>query len=142
LIYRQTEDPALLLPFAACSAANVAIIALVREKTAVPRIGLRKAISTSVATGMIVSIPSVLLLDGFSVSALLDLAFALITLYLATVVFYHTQPELSRFPVDAGRWMRQAIIVSAVSPVALGLHYGSLFFASLSDLSDLIESFR
>ena len=107
-----------------------------------PTMAPRKAIATSVAKGMIVSIPSVLLVDGVSVGALLDLAFALIGLYLATAVFYRVQPDLSSFPVDAGRWLRQASIVLAASVVALGLHYGSLPSASLSDPTDLVELFR
>ena len=142
LAYRQSEELALLLPFAACFGSNVAIIALVRHKVVAPELHWRQAVSANVAKGMLVVVPSVLVLDRFTLSALLDIAFGLIAVYAATAIFHRLQPGLSSFPVDAGRWTRQALVVSATSVVALGLHPGATpDFASFSvvDLLNLLE---
>jgi hypothetical protein len=84
----------------------------------------------------------VLVLDRFTLSALLDIAFGLIAVYAATALFHRLQPGLSSFPVDAGRWTRQALVVSATSVVALGLHPGAapdIASFSAADLLNLLE---
>lgn len=142
LTYRQSGEPALLLPFAACYGSNVAIIALVRNKQAAPELGWRQAVSANVAKGMLVVLPSVVVLDGFTASALTDLGFGLIAVYAATALFYRLQPRLTEFPVDAGRWIRQGTIVAATSVIALGLHFGAMpdpGSLSLWDLLNLLE---
>ena len=126
LAYRQSEDPALLLPFAACFGANVAIIALVRHMFAEPDLPWRRAVSSNVARGMVVIVPTVLAAEGFTGAALIDLASCLVAVYAATALFYRLQPGLTEFPVDAARWMRQATIVAATSALALGPHIGSM----------------
>jgi hypothetical protein len=126
LAYRQSEDPALLLPFAACFGSNVAIIALVRHLFAVPELPWRLAVSSNVAKGMVVIVPTVLAADGFAGAALVDLASCLVAVYAATAIFHRLQPALSEFPVDAARWVRQAIIVAVTSALALGPHIGSM----------------
>ena len=142
LIYRQTDDPALLLPFAACFGANTAIIALVRQKTASPAVPARRAISTSTAKGALVLVPTALAFGGLALYALLQFAFGFVAVYLATVLFYATQPRLSDFPNDAGRWFRQVTIVTATSTLALGLYYGVLRAVSMPTLRDLLEIYR
>jgi phytol kinase len=142
LIYRQTDNPALLLPFAACFGANTAIIALVRQKTASPAVPARRAISTSVVQGLLVLVPPALAFDGLALNAVFQLAFGFIAVYVATVLFYAAQPGLSDFPNDAGRWLRQVIIVTATSTLALGLHYGVLLVVSMPTLRDLLEIFE
>jgi len=140
--YRQSEESVLLLPFAACFGSNVAIIALVRHKMVAPELHWRQAVSANVAKGMLVIVPSVLVLDRFTASTLLDLAFGLIAVYAATVLFYRLQPGLSSFPVDAGRWIRQALVVAAASVLALGLHFGAMpdpASLSVTDLLNLLE---
>lgn len=126
LVYGQAKEPAVFFPFAACFGANVAIIALVRQKFANPGVPWRRAVSTNVAKGMLVIVPSVLVMDGFTGAALFDLAAGLLAVYVATALFYRLQPGLETFPVDAGRWFRQSGIVAATSTIALGIRYGAL----------------
>ncbi len=141
VVYRQTEDPTLLLPFAACFGGNVAIIALVRQKFSTPDITAQPAIAASVAKGLLVVVPAVFLLDGFTVAAAIDLAFGTLSVLTATALFYRLQPALSTFPVDGWRWFRQATIVTAASTIALGLHYGSLPTATRPNPRDFLQFF-
>jgi phytol kinase len=138
LAYRQAGDPALLAPFAACFGSNVAIIALVRHKLAVPELPWREAVSANVAKGMLVIVPAALVLHGFTAAALADLGFGLIAVYAATAIFYRIQPGLSQFPIDAARWVRQAIVVGATSFIALGTHFASMP-DPLSVLGEILE---
>lgn len=141
LIYRQTDEVRMLLPFAACFAADLAIIALIREKTATPEVGWRVAVSSAVLKSMVVIVPTVLALDGFALIVAIDLAFGLLAVYVATAVFYRLQPALSTFPVDGGRWLRQAVVATAASVIALGFNYTSLSAAHAPKLHDLLELF-
>ncbi|HET7527888.1 MAG TPA: hypothetical protein VFK10_18245 [Burkholderiaceae bacterium] len=134
LVYRQTEARAVFLPFAACFGANLAIIALVRHQRLAPEAPWRKTVSRSVAEGMLVVVPSVLVMDGFTPTALLDIAAGLLAVYLATIVFRHIQPALGSVPIDAARWIRQSIVVAGASPLAFGIHYGVLRGLSLADV--------
>jgi phytol kinase len=137
LVFRESEEPALFYPFAACFASNVAIIALVRHKYAMPGIGWRQAIAASVAISMVVIIPSVLVVDGVTLNALLNATACLVAVFLAAAIFYRLQPGLSAFPVDGPRWARQAVIVGVTSTVALGIHHGVLRQLRLPTLNDL-----
>lgn len=141
LIFRQTDEARMLLPFTACFGANLAIIALVRQKTATPGIDARRAISGAVARGMIVVVPALLAFDGFALAVVVDLAFALIALYVATVLFYRLQPALSTFPVDGARWFRQAAIATATSVIALGSDYTMLASVRAPTLHDVLKLF-
>lgn len=119
LVYREAGEPAVFYPFVSCFAANVAIIALVRHKFAVPELGRFHAISVNVAKGMIVVVPSVLVMDGLKFKAWLDMGVCLMAVSAATAIFYRLQPALSTFPVNGPRWARQAAVAAAAS--ALGL---------------------
>ena len=134
LVYREIEAGALFFPFAACFGANLAIIALVSHKFADPGVAWRSAVSTSTAKGMLVVLPSVLVMDGFTWAALLDLAAGLLAVYAATAIFYRVQPWLGEFPVDARRWVRQSVVVAATSAIALGIHYGVMRGLPLADV--------
>lgn len=134
LVYRQTEEEAVFLPFAACFGANLAIIALVRHARLQPDVPWRKTVSRSVAEGMLVIVPSVLLMRGFTPTALLDIAAGLLAVYFATIVFRRVQPALGSVPIEAARWMRQSIVVASASPIAFGIHYGVLRGLSLADV--------
>jgi phytol kinase len=139
LIHRQIGESRLLLPFAACFGANLAIIALVRQKTATPDIGARQAISGAVMRGMVVMVPTLLALNGFALTFAVDLAFALLALYAATALFHRVQPALSTFPVDGARWLRQAVIATATSVIALGFNYNTLSAARAPTLRDILN---
>lgn len=119
LVYRESGEPWAFYPFVACFAANVAIIALVRHKFAMPELGRFHAIAVNVAKGMIVVVPSVLVMDGLSLRALVDMGICLVAVFIATALFYQFQPALSTFPVDGPRWVRQAVIVAGASVLAL-----------------------
>jgi hypothetical protein len=68
---------------------------------------------------MIVVVLSVLIMDGLSLRALVDMGMCLIAVFMATALFYQFQPALSTFPVDGPRWVRQAVIVAGASALAL-----------------------
>jgi phytol kinase len=119
LFYRESGESWAFYPFASCYAANVAIIALVRHKCAVPDLRWAHALSTSVAKGMIVAVPSILIMDGLTMRALLDASLSLMAVLVATALFYRLQPGLSTFPVDGPRWIRQALIVAGATPLVL-----------------------
>lgn len=120
--YRQTSELAVFYPFISCFAADVAIIAMVRHKFALPDLGWPRAISTNVAKSTILVIPCVLAIDGFTVLALFDIGACIASVFAATALFYRLQPSLSSFPVDGSRWIRQASIVAVTSTLALGIH--------------------
>lgn len=119
LVYRESEQPWSFYPFVACYAANVAIIALVRDCFATPERHWSSALATNVGKGMIVAVPAILIMDGITLRALADFAACLVAVSAATALFYRLQPELANFPVDGPRWMRQSLIVAATSVIAL-----------------------
>jgi hypothetical protein len=80
-------------------------------------------------------------MQGSALAAMLHLAFGLVSVYAATLLFYAAQPRISQFPIDAGRWFRQVAIVTASSSLALGLHYSALRAVSVPSLRDLLEIF-
>ena len=119
LVYHESGGQWVFYPFVSCYAANVAIIALVRHKFATPEVGRLNALSANVARGMIVVAPSILMMDGLTLAALLDMSACLVAVFTATELFYRLQPALSTFPVDGPRWIRQAVIVTGTSAIAL-----------------------
>lgn len=139
LVFRESEEPTLYYPFVACFASNMSIIALVRHKFAMPEIGWGQAIWLNVAIGMVVVIPSVLVMDGMTFNGLLDSAACLIAVLTATVIFYRLQPALCEFPVDGPRWVRQAVIVVVTSILGFGIHYGVLRQLRLPNLVELFN---
>jgi phytol kinase len=140
LIYRESGVQALFYPFVACFGANVAIIALVRHKFAVPDLPWRRALSANVAKGMLVVVPSVLVMDGVTTAGALDIAACLIAVAAATAIFYRMQPGLADFPVDARRWILQSVTVAATSTLALGIHYGAPPSMSPTAVIDLFRT--
>lgn len=119
LVYRESGAQWAFYPFVSCYAANVAIIALVRHKFAAPNLSWFHALSINVGTGMIVAVPSILMNDGLTGIALLEVSACLVAVLAATAIFYRLQPALSTFPVDGPRWIRQALIVAITSAIAL-----------------------
>jgi phytol kinase len=136
--YRQEAEPALILPFAACCGANIAIIELVHRHAA-PGLPWRQAASASVAKGLLAVVPAVLLLDGVRPAALLDLAFGLLAVFTAAVVFSCLEPLRGPLPANAARWIWQAVAAAASSPIALGLHYGAMPYPANLGFVDLIN---
>jgi phytol kinase len=126
LLYAQSREPSLLLPFATCYGADLAILGLMRLMARMPGIGVREAVSIATARGMLVVAPAVVLQSGFTLRTAIDLAGCLVAVYAATAVFARLQPDLGQEPFDASRWMRQVVIVAATSSIAIGIHYGTV----------------
>jgi len=126
LLYAQSREASLLLPFATCFGADLAILGLMRLAARVPGMRVRDAVSIATARGMLVVVPAVVFQSGFTLAAAIDLASCLIAVYAATAVFARLQPDLAREPLDASRWMRQVGIVAATSCIAIGIHYGAV----------------
>ncbi len=118
LLYRESENQSAFYPFVSCYAANVAIIALVRHKFAEPTLRWYRALWINALKGMIVAIPSILLVDGLTIQAAAYVAISFLAVLTAAALFYRLQPGLSLFPVDFPRWTRQAIIVGEASIIA------------------------
>jgi phytol kinase len=119
LVYHESRQSWAFYPFVTCYAANVAIIALVRHKYAQPRLAWSHALSANAAKGMIVAAPAIFLMDGMTPRALIGLSASLVAVFAGTAFFYRFQPALSNFPVDGPRWMRQAVIVAAISALTV-----------------------
>ena len=137
--YRQSAEPALILPFAACFGANVAIVALARRRDTAPGLPWRQATSASVARGMLAVAPAALLLDGLRPAALLDLAFGLLAVFAATALLPRLESRFGWLPADTARWVRQAVAAAAASPIALGLHYGAMPDPAALGFADLLN---
>jgi len=119
LVYRESDQPWAFYPFVSCYAANVAIIALVRDCFAAPDRHWSRALAINVGKGMIVALPAILIMDGFTLRALADLGACFVAVSAGTALFYRLQPELTTFPVDGPRWLRQSLIVAGTSVIAL-----------------------
>lgn len=124
IVYHESGEQWAFYPFVSCYAANVAIIALVRHKFAAANVRWFYALAANVAKGMIVIIPSILMTDGLTMKALLDVSACLMAVLVATALFYLLQPALSTFPVDGPRWIRQGVIVGGTSALALVPYIG------------------
>lgn len=126
LLYAQSGEPSLLLPFATCYGANAAIMGLMRLEAHVPGISRRDATSIATARGLVVVMLPVLAQSSLDAGAALDLAGCLLSIYVATVAFGRLQPDLAAEPIDAPRWVRQVLIVAAASTIAVGVHVSSV----------------
>jgi phytol kinase len=126
LLFAQSREPSLLLPFSTCYGVNVAIMALLRLKAHVPSISAREAISVATAKGLLVVLLPVLAQSGLTIAAALDFAGCSVAVYAATALFYRLQPNLAEEPLDAPRWIRQMAIGATTSAIAIGLHYSAV----------------
>lgn len=126
LLYAQSHEPSLLLPFATCYGADLAILGLMRLAARVPGIALREAVSIASLRGMLVVVPAVVVQSGITVNALVDLAGCLVAIYAGTATFARLQPKLADEPFDTSRWVRQVAIVAVTSCIAVGIHYSAV----------------
>jgi hypothetical protein len=88
---------------------------------------------------MLAMAPAALLLDGLRPAALLDLAFGLLAVFAAVVLYTRLESRFGWLPEDSARWVRQAISAAAASPVALGLHYGAMPDPAALGIADLVN---
>ncbi len=118
LLFWRYQDPRIFAAYAAVYGADLAIIALVRHRRAQPATSLRGSVLWSSAKGILLLLPSILLFQGLNAAALVSLAAAALAVIAATSLFALIQPELERYPVDSGRWLRQSIVVTLSSLLA------------------------
>jgi phytol kinase len=122
LLYRASGQADYFYPFAAAFAANLAIIALVRHRHAEPEARLTGAVLASTAKGMLLLAPSIVLVDGLALAAAVNLVACTAAVALAVAMFAAVQPSLDSYPVSTARWLRQAIITTGGSALALLPH--------------------
>jgi len=127
LLYRETGDLKYFVPFVACYSMNMAVVTLVRTMYLEPHKPWREALSYSAATGMLVAIPALLVVYGIGSMTVIGLTAILAAVTGATMAFRCVQPGLTRYPVDTARQMRQAIVVTSGSCVALGIEMGQVW---------------
>ena len=118
LLFWYLQDARLFSAYAAVYGADLAIIALVRHRRAQPGSTMLDSLAWSSAKGILLLIPSILLFQGLGAATLLSLGGAALAVIVATIVFAAIQPELERFPVDSGRWLRQSIVAALSSLLA------------------------
>lgn len=126
LLYAQSREPSLLLPFATCYGADLAILGLMRLSARVPGIRVREAVSIAALRGMLVVVPAVVAQWGITAATVINLAGCLVAVYVAAAVFAWLQPNLAEEPFDAPRWIRQVAIVAVTSCIAIGIHYSAV----------------
>jgi phytol kinase len=123
LLFRATGHDTYFYPFTAAFAANLAIIALVRHKYAMPEHPWPSAVAQNAGKGLLLLIPGILSVGGLTALAALNLLSCALAVVAATLLFAWLQPALAGYPVDGARWLRQAIIVSGASAIALLPHF-------------------
>ena len=119
VLHWQFEQPVWFAAYAAAFAANLSIVALVRQRTAEPFSHLRRAVIASACKGMLVVVPSLILAMGATPLAAAGMISGGIAVLAATAAFAAFQPDMTRFPVDKRRWARQAVWSTLASPLAL-----------------------
>lgn len=119
LLYSRSGNAAIFAPFAAVYGADLAIIALVRHRRALPQLALSRSIAASTLKGILLLIPSILLYQGPNLAALVSIGAASLAVIAATVLFARMQPGLDQFPIGNDRWLRQAACAAAGSLLAL-----------------------
>lgn len=124
LLYRASGQAEYFYPFAAAFAANMGVIALVRHKHAEPQSRWMVAMLVSIGKGVLVLIPSILLVDGVTLLAVVNFLVCTAAVVLAVAIFAAIQPSLETYPVGTARWLRQAMVTSGTSAVALLPHLG------------------
>lgn len=126
LLYRASGKMLFFYPFAAAFAANLAIIALVRYRHALPESRCSSALLNSCSKGGLLLLPSILLVDGMTPMTLLNLAAGMLAVAVSLLIFALLQPALESYPVDTPRWLRQALITTGGSALALLPHLALL----------------
>lgn len=122
LLHWTTGQDVFFYAFAAAFAANLAIIAFVRDVHARPGAARPALLLTDTGKGaLLVLIPSAAVLrDGGAM--LVQLALGGVAAFSAVLAFALLQPALEDYPIDDARWVRQAVITTAASGLCLGVY--------------------
>ncbi len=126
LLYRASglADGFYFYPFATAFAANLAIIALVRNRHADPGVPLSWALLSAIGKGALLLAPSLLLVDGVTPAAAVNLLVGTVAVVISTAAFALLQPALADYPVGTARWLRQALVTTGGSALVLLPHLG------------------
>lgn len=107
------------LPYATIFAANLALIALVRDLHVLPGVRWPRLIPVALARGALPLVPSILLVVGLTPLAVIQVAFGLGAITVALCGFCLWQPEAEAYPINPARWARQAVCVAIASLLGL-----------------------
>jgi phytol kinase len=119
LLHWASGEDVFFYAFAAGFAANLAIIAFVRDVHARPGPRRSALLLTNMAKGAALVLgPSAIVL-GDRGAMLVELALGSVAVVAAVPVFALLQPRLEDYPIDNARWARQALITTAASSLGL-----------------------
>ena len=113
------DSPELYYPFVAAIAASLAMVCSVRSRLTDVVSTLRATIVSCASKGLVILVPCLLIVDGFSVAMLIGLALGVITVVLATAVFNVAESRLERYASHPWRWTYPSVIAAASSTVCL-----------------------
>ncbi|MGB7933049.1 MAG: hypothetical protein WCH04_12630 [Gammaproteobacteria bacterium] len=119
LLFWHLQDPRIFAGYAAVFGSDLSIVALVRHRHVHPGASLFYSVLWSIGKGLLLLIPSIVLFQGLSLAAAMSYAGAALAVTVSTVLFTMIQPRLTQFPVDTARWLRQSVITTSTSLLAL-----------------------
>ena len=119
LLFWHLQEPGIFAAYAAVFASDLSIVALVRHRHVHPGAALAYSVLWSIGKGLLLLIPSIVLFQGLSLAALTNYAGAALAVTVATTLFAMIQPRLTHFPVDTARWLRQSVVTTLTSLLAL-----------------------
>ena len=126
LLYWLSGRPELFLAFAAAFGSNLAIVALVRDAHAHPSASWAAVAVEDAGKGiLLVVLPASIAVAQLGGGAML-LGLGALAVLSSTLAFALIQPDLSRYPIDSRRWVRQAIATTAGSALCLIPYAGEL----------------
>lgn len=118
-LYRLTGQAVLFYPFSIAFAAHLALIGLVRHKHVMPGVATARLLLVNIAKGWGVLAMAFLVVDGPTLAFAAHALLGLLGIGLAALVFYRTQPNLTAYPRDGGRWRREGVCAGAGSLAGL-----------------------
>jgi len=123
LLARLLHRPELFYPFTLALAVQLALFGLVTYKHSGRSLSLRLVLKSSLF-GWLLLFATFVLLAGVSAQTLVGVLLALPVVWLATFIFYQSQPvRNNQYPTDSGRWLRQTGCALLGSLVGLGPLY-------------------
>ena len=119
VLYWASGRPELFSPFAAAFGGNLAIVALVRDAHARPSAPRLALAFTDAGKGiLLIVLPAAITVAQGGAGALL-FGLGTLAVLVSTFAFALAQPGLARYPIDATRWVRQAVATTAGSALCL-----------------------
>jgi phytol kinase len=119
LLSWSTQRATFFLSYATIFAANLALIALVRDMHVVPGARWPRLLPMALARGAVLLIPSMLLTVGLTPIAGIHVVVGLAAVAIALCAFCLWQPAIETYPLDSARWLRQTVCVASASLLCL-----------------------